>query len=70
MHKYRRTLVWKCDVKKNTCKAAKEWFEKKFLIINGFACLFEITIFKYKIELQNILLVLMSFQKASLKKPT
>ena len=28
------------------------------------AC-FEITIFKYKIELQNILHVLMSFQKAA-----
>ena len=54
-------------MKKNTCIAAKEWFEKKLLIINGFACLFEITIFKYKIELQNILLVLMSFQKAALK---
>ena len=52
-------------MKKNTCKAAKEWFEKKFLIIYGFACLFEITIFKYKIELQNILLVLMSLQKAA-----
>ena len=52
-------------MKKNTCIAAKEWFEKKFLINNGFACLFEITIFKYKIELQNILLVLMSFQKAA-----
>ena len=49
----------------NTCITAKEWFEKKFLIINGFACLFEITIFKYKIELQNILLVLMSLQKAA-----
>ena len=54
-------------MKKNTCIAAKEWFEKKFLIIYGFACLFEITIFKYKIELQNILLVLVSFQKAALK---
>ena len=54
-------------MKKNTCIAAKEWFEKKFLIINGFACLFEITIFKYKIELQNILLVLMSLLKATLK---
>ena len=53
-------------MKKNTCIAAKEWFEKKILIINDFACLFEITIFKYKIELQNILLVLMSFQKAAL----
>ena len=52
-------------MKKNTCIAAKEWFEKKILIINGFACLFEITIFKYKIELQNILLVLMSFKKAA-----
>ena len=52
-------------MKKNTCKVAKEWFEKKFLIINGLACLFEIMIFKYKIELQNILLVLMSFQKAA-----
>ena len=41
--------------------------EKKFLIINGLACLYEITIFKYKIELQNILLVLMSFQKAAWK---
>ena len=51
-------------MKKNTCIVAKEWFEKKFLIINSFACLFEITFFKYKIELQNILLVLMSFQKA------
>ena len=50
-------------MQKNTYIAAKEWFEKKFLIINGVACLFEITIFKYKIELQNILLVLMSFQK-------
>ena len=49
-------------MKKNTCIAAKDWFEKKFLIING---LFEITIFKYKIELQNVLLVLMSFQKAA-----
>ena len=48
-------------MKKNTCIAAKEWFEKKFLIIYGFACLFEITIFKYKIELKNILLALMSF---------
>ena len=57
----------KRDMKKNTCMAAKEWFEKKFVIINGFECLFEITIFKYKIELQNILLVLMSFQKAALK---
>ena len=65
MHKYRWMLVWKRDMKKNTCIAAKEWFEKKFLIINGFAWLFEITIFKYKIELQNILLVLMSFQKAA-----
>ena len=54
-------------MKKNTCIAAKEWFEKKFLIINGFACLFEITIFKYKIELQNIVLVLMSFKKAAKK---
>ena len=52
-------------MKQNTCIAAKEWFEKKFLIINEFECLFEITIFKYKIELQNILLVLMSFQKAA-----
>ena len=52
-------------MKKNTCIAAKEWFENKFLIINGFAGLFEIMIFKYKIELQNILLVLMSFQKAA-----
>ena len=52
-------------MKKNTCIAAKEWFEKKSLIINGFVCLFEITIFKYKIELQNILLVFMSFQKAA-----
>ena len=43
-------------MKKNTCIATKKWFEKKFLIINGFACLFEITIFKYKIELQNIIL--------------
>ena len=65
MHKYRRTLVWKRDMKKNTCIAVKEWFEKKFLIIYGFACLFEITIFKYKIELQNILLVLMNLQKAA-----
>ena len=65
MHKYRRMLVWKRNMKKNTCKAAKEWFEKKFLIIDGFAGLFEITIFKYKIELQHILLVLMSFQKAA-----
>ena len=65
MHKYRWTLVWKRDMKKNTCIAAKEWFEKKFLITYGFACLFEITIFKYKIELQNILLVLMSLQKAA-----
>ena len=56
MHKCRRMLVWKRDMKKNTCIAAKEWFEKKFLIINGFACLFEITIFRYKIELQNIFL--------------
>ena len=60
MHKYRWTLVRKRDMKKNTCIAAKEWFEKKFLIIHGFACLYEITIFKYKIELQNILLVLMN----------
>ena len=60
MHKYRWTLLWKRDMKKNTCIAAKEWFEKKFLIIYGFACLFVITIFKYKIELQNILLVLMN----------
>ena len=52
-------------MEKNTGIAAEEWFEKKFLIINGFACLFEITILKYKIELQNILLVLMSFQKAA-----
>ena len=52
-------------MKKNTCIAAKEWFEKTFLIIYGFACLFEITIFKYKIELQNILLVLMNLQKAA-----
>ena len=53
-------------MKKNTCKAAKEWFEKKFfIIINGFVCMFEIMIFKYKIELQNFLLVLMSFQKAA-----
>ena len=58
-------LVWKRDMKKNTCIDAKELFAKKFLIINGFACSFEITIFKYKIELQNILLVLMSFQKAA-----
>ena len=58
-------LVWKRGMKKNTCIAAKKWFEKKFLIIIRFACLFEITIFKYKIELQNILLVLMSFQKAA-----
>ena len=65
MHKYRWTLVWKRDMKKNTCIAAKEWFEKKFSIIYGFACLFEITIFKYKIELQNILLVLMNLQKAA-----
>ena len=54
-------------MKKNTCIDAKEWFDKKFLIINGFACLFEITIFKYEIELQNILLVLLSFQKAAIK---
>ena len=65
MHKYLWMLVWKRDLKKHTCIAAKEWFEKKFLIINGFTGLFEITIFKYKIELQNILLVLMSFQKAA-----
>ena len=66
-------------MKKNTCIAAKEWFEKNFLIIYGFACLFEknfliiygfaslfeITIFKYKIELQNILLVLMNLQKSA-----
>ena len=58
-------LVWKRGMKKNTCIAVKEWFEKKFLIINGFTGLFEITIFKYKIELQNILLVLLSFQKAA-----
>ena len=58
-------LVGKRDMKKNICIAAKEWFEKKFLINNGFACLFEITIFKYKIELQNILYVLTSFQKAA-----
>ena len=44
-------------MKKNTCIASKEWFEKKFLIINGFACLLEITIFRYKIELQIILLL-------------
>ena len=55
----------KGDMKKNTCIAAKKWFEKKFLIINGFACLFVITIFKYKIELQNTLFVLMGFQKAA-----
>ena len=54
-------------MKKNACIAAKEWFEKRFLIINGFACLFEITIFKYKIELQNILLGLMSVQKLAQK---
>ena len=54
-------------MKKNTCIDAKEWFEKKLLIVNGFACLFEITIFKYEIELQNILLVLLSFQKAAIK---
>ena len=65
MHKYRRMLVWKRNMKKNTCKVAKEWVEKKFLIIDGFAGLFEITISRYKIELQNILLVLMSFQKAA-----
>ena len=65
MHRYRRMLVWKRNMKKTTCIAAKEWFENEFLIINGFAGLFEITIFKYKIELQNILLVLMSFQKAA-----
>ena len=65
MHKYQRMLAWKRNMKKTTCKAAKEWFENKFLIINGFAGLFEITIFKYKIELQNILLVFMSFQKAA-----
>ena len=58
-------LVSKRDMKKYTCIAAKEWFEKNFLFINGFACLFEITIFKYKIELQNSLFVLMSFQKAA-----
>ena len=52
-------------MKKNTCIAAKEWFEKKFLVIYGFARFFELTIFKYKIELQNILLVLMNFQKAA-----
>ena len=52
-------------MKKNTCIAAKEWFKEKFLISNGLAGLFEITIFKYKIELQNILLVLMSFQKTA-----
>ena len=60
-------LVWKRDMKKNTCTAAKEWFEKKFLIINGFECLFEIKIFKYEIELQNTLFVLKSFQKAAWK---
>ena len=65
MHKYRRMLVLKRGMRKNTCIAATEWFEKKFLIINGFACMFEITIFKYKIELQNILLVLMSFKEAA-----
>ena len=54
-------------MKKNTCIAAKEWFEKKLLIINGFACLFEITIFKYKIELQNILLCLNEFPKICVK---
>ena len=55
-------------MKKNTCIVAKEWFEKKFLIINGFACLFEITIFKYKIELQNILLdCLNEFPKSCVK---
>ena len=58
-------MVCKRDMKKNTYKAAKEWFEKKILIKTGFVCLFEIPIFKYKIELQNILLVLMSFQKAA-----
>ena len=52
-------------MKINTCIAAKEWFKKKFLTSNGFACLLEITIFKYKIELQNILLDLMSFPKAA-----
>ena len=52
-------------MKNNTCKAAKEWFKKKKEVNNGFARLFEITIFQYKIELQNILLVLMSFQKAA-----
>ena len=56
MYKYRWMLVLKRDMKKNTCRAAKEWFVKSFLIINGFACLFEMTIFKYKIELQNIYL--------------
>ena len=29
--------------------SCKEWFEKKFLIINGFAGLFVLTIFEYKI---------------------
>ena len=57
-------------MKKNNCIAAKDWFEKKFLIIYGFACLFEITIFKYKIELQNILLVLMNLQKLRKKANT
>ena len=65
MHNYLWMLVWKRAMKKKTCKAAKEWFEKKFFFINGSACLFEITIFKYKIEIQNVLLVLMSFQKAA-----
>ena len=58
-------MVWKRNIKNNTCKAAEEWFKKKKLVNNGFACLFELTFFQYKIELQNILLVLMSFQKAA-----
>ena len=58
-------MVWKRNMKNNTCKAAKEWFKNFFSVNNGFECLFEITIFQYKIELQNILFVLMSFQKAA-----
>ena len=50
MHEYRWMLVWKRDMKKNTGKAAKEWFDKSFFNYYCIAYLFEITIFKYKIE--------------------
>ena len=43
-------VVMRNHMKKNTSIATKEWFEKKFLVNNGFACLFEITIFKYKLS--------------------